>query len=112
YFEPEVQHDRWLAFVINFRKHLEELGINLEKITGGKSQQEIIKAAITQIEIQYPETASRPVAPVSSIPTGVGSQEKGSLPTESIDILPAIDEAIAQNLEVVCKKIIGPMAFS
>jgi hypothetical protein len=113
YFEPELQHDRWLAFVINFKRHLEELGINLEKTAGGKSQQDILKAAITQLEVQYPETASKPTTPAASIPPGIGLQEeKVSLPAQSIGIHPAIDEATAQNLELICKQIIGPMAFS
>lgn len=104
YFDLSIQHDRWLAFTSNFHRHLKDLSRGLEQSEQARPQLDMLKAAITQLEIQYPDIAEQQQV---SVDTQVAASAAG---TQKVTV--AIDEAVAQSVETICQQLLGGQAFA
>ncbi|MEW6735408.1 MAG: hypothetical protein AB1489_29220, partial [Acidobacteriota bacterium] len=98
YFDPDTQHDSWIAFVTNLRKHLEHLAAHRQHTEETKSQLEMVQTAITQLEIQYPQSAAMPSTSTQTVISDV---------TAAPSALVVIDEVTAESIELICQRLLN-----
>ncbi|MEW6732016.1 MAG: hypothetical protein AB1489_11880 [Acidobacteriota bacterium] len=107
YYDPDVQHDAWLAFTTSIKSHLQLLYDDLKQIDSAGTQSALLGDTIKQFELHYPTPVLKRRAAYKSDAISLQADDALALP-----IKPAIiDEGDASAIEALCNELLGREAL-